>query len=319
MSYPRVTVAFLSWNRLHYLRATLESARRCLRYPDIEWIVSDNASEEPGLSDYLAGCDWITHRWCKKQTHASAMNEIVARATGRYLLIWPDDMQFVIEGEWMSRLITTLEANEFVGSVGLNYLRRKTVRRLFGALGMRDLIPCLADLRRGRWRRPGRIAGPEPICTAGWRRPGVVASGIPSLTRTDYWRALGPWRTAKESKLIDSSLGAEDLMIETFQQSAYSWQQACLVHPVAADIVNDELGCKAKVRGGRRYGVYTPPPSGSFYYEINPEARSEPPADGLPFCFEDHVKPCGFALPLDENGDLRKASINESVIAEIVP
>jgi hypothetical protein len=39
---PRVTFGLLSWNRLHYLRATLESARRCLQYPNLEWIVVDN-------------------------------------------------------------------------------------------------------------------------------------------------------------------------------------------------------------------------------------------------------------------------------------
>ena len=111
MSNCRVTVAILSWNRLHYLRATLESAKRCIHGEQIEWIVSDNASEEPGLTDYLADCNWITHRWSKKQTHAEAMNEIVARAAGRYLLLWPEDMQFVVEGDWLRRLLDTLDAD----------------------------------------------------------------------------------------------------------------------------------------------------------------------------------------------------------------
>ena len=54
MTQPSVTVAFLSWNRLHYLRATLESARRCMRGAENEWIVRDNDSEEPGLAEYLS-------------------------------------------------------------------------------------------------------------------------------------------------------------------------------------------------------------------------------------------------------------------------
>ncbi len=319
MKFPSVTVAFLSWNRLHYLRSTLESARRCMRGTEIEWIISDNASEEPGLEDYLSSCDWATHLWSKKQTHADAMNEIVSRASGRYLLIWPDDMQFVVEGDWLPRLVETLDQNSEIGSVGLNFLRRKTIRRLFGPFGAGDVVPLLADLRRWRWRRPRRIAGPEPLHTAGWRRPGVVASGIPSLTRTDYWRSLGPWsmRPAGTTKLLDSSLGAEDLMIETFQQSGHSWQQAAMLRPVAADIINDDLGCKAKVRGGSRYGVYTPPAKGEFYYEIMAESALAADDAGFPLCFEDHVKPIGFQLPLDEFGDLRKASLNESVVATI--
>ena len=91
-------------------------------------------------------------------------------------------------------------------------------------------------------------------------------------------------------------------MIARFQDSGFAWQQAMLTRPVAADIINDDTGCKAKVRGGKRYGIYTPPPGGG----------------GLPLCFEDHVRPIGFALPLDERGDLRKASLNESVVTEII-
>ena len=320
MSNSRVTVAILSWNRLHYLRATLESARRCIRGEEIEWIVSDNASEEPGLAEYLASCDWLTHRWSKKQTHAEARNELVSRAAGRYLLLWPEDMQFVVEGDWLKRLLDSLDSNPFIGSVGLNFLRRKTIKRMFGPLGFRDIIPLLADLRRGRWRRPLLISDKESLYTAGWRRPGVVASGIPSLTRTDYWKALGPWRTASQkTSLIDSSLGAEDLMIETFQKSRFAWQQAALLRPVAADIINDNIGCKAKVRGGRRYGIYEPPKNGDFYYEIQSEEELPTSDRGFPLCFEDHVKPIGFDLPLDERGDLRKASMNESIVTAFLP
>jgi hypothetical protein len=320
MSTPRVTVAFLSWNRLHYLRATLESARRCIRHSNMEWIVSDNSSEEPGLAAYLASCDWVTHRWCKKQTHADAMNEIVARATGEYLLLWPDDMQFTVEGNWLTRLVETLEANRDIGSVGLNFLRRKTVLRFYGGWQRADVIPLLADLKRGRVRRPRVVRGPEHLHTSGWRRPGVVASGIPSLTRTEYWRALGPWRTASGgTRLLDSSLGAEDFMIAQFQKSGFAWQQALLTRPVAADIINDETGCKAKVRHGKRYGVYTAPACGDFYYEIVSGDVLPPDDHGLPLCFEDYVRPVGFRLPLDARGDLRKASLNESVVTTISP
>ena len=320
MNTPRVTVAILSWNRLHYLRATLESARRCIRHDNLEWIVSDNASEEPGLAGYLAGCDWLVHRWCKKQTHAEAMNEIVDRATGDYLLLWPDDMQFVVEGGWLTRLVATLEENPDIGSVGLNFLRRRTVRRFYGGWQIADLVPFAADLKRRRLRRPRAVRGPEPLHTVGWRRPGVVASGIPSLTRTDYWRSLGPWRTARGgTRLLDSSLGAEDDMIARFQDSGFAWQQAMLTRPVAADIINDDSGCKAKVRGGKRYGIYTPPSGGGdFYYQIKSEDDLSADDGGLPLCFEDHVRPIGFALPLDEQGDLRKASLNESVVTEII-
>ena len=317
MNAPRVTVAILSWNRLHYLRATAESARRCLRHPELEWIISDNESVEPGLRDYISSLDWVEHKWFKTQTHAEAMNEIVARATGKYLLLWPEDVQFVVEGDWLTRLVSALEENAWIGSVGLNFLRRKTNLRLHGSLQTTDILPILGELRR----RPLGFRFPQTLGslkTFGWRLPGVIGSGIPSLTRLDHWKTLGPWRTRTSTTLIDSSLGAEDDMIVRFQRSGQKWQQAALMKPVAADIINDELGCKAKVRGGKRYGRYAPP-DGDFYYEILSEEDLPAGESGLPLSFENWVRPVGFRLPLDADGNMLKASMNTSVVSEILP
>jgi glycosyltransferase involved in cell wall biosynthesis len=318
VSRPTLTVAVLSWNRLHYLRATLESARRCIRHPGIEWIVSDNNSVEAGLRAYIEGLDWVQHKWFRTQTHAGAMNEIVERAAGDYVLIWPEDVQFVVEGDWMGALLETLDRHPWIGSVGLNFLRRKTLRRLLGPPGWADVGPILGDLRRGRLRVPRAVEG---LRTFGWRLPGVIASGIPSLTRRAFWRELGPWKISdpSQSNIIDSSLGAEDDMIARFQSSGRRWHQATLMKPVAADIINDDLGCKAKIRKGKRYGRYTPPPGGEFYYEIRRESDLPAGENGLPLCFEDHVRPLGFRLPLDDRGDLRKTSIDTSIVSEILP
>lgn len=316
MSTPRVTVAILSWNRLHYLRATVKSARRCLRHPDLEWIISDNESVEPGLREYIESLDWIGHKWFRTQTHAGAMNEIVARATGKYLLLWPEDVQFVVEGDWLVRLIETLEEAPWIGSVGLNFLRRKTNLRLHGPLQTSDFFPILGELRR----RPLGFRFPQTpaaLKTFGWRLPGVIGSGIPSLTRLDYWKTLGPWKTRTGSSLIDSSLGAEDDMIRRFQCSGQNWQQAALMRPVAADIINDDLGCKAKVRGGKRYGRYTPP-DGDFYYEILSGENLPDGENDVPLSFENWVRPVGFRLPLDAGGNMLKASMNTSVVSEIL-
>lgn len=318
---PGITVAFLSWNRLHYLRATIESARLCIQYPDIEWIISDNASREPGLRSYIDSLDWIQNKSFREQTHAAAMNEIVSRATGKYLLLWPDDVQFVVEGDWMIRLVQTLEKNPWIGSTGLNFLRRKTYRRLIGPPRIEETMGMAAEAARRKFsfRIPRRIDGPNPLVTCGWRIPGVVPSGIPSLTPLSCWKKLGPWKTrdSTQSNMVDSSLGAEDDMIERFQSSGLNWQQALLMQPVAADIINDETGCKAKIRQGKRHGIYTPPKEGPFYYEIL-QGDSMPASDcGYPLAFETTVRPMGFRLPCDANGNLLKSSLNSTVVTEI--
>lgn len=99
--------------------------------------------------------------------------------------------------------------------------------------------------------------------------------------------------------LVDSSLGAAPVV------------------PVAADIITDPTGCKAKVRNGYRYGVYMPPPEGTFYYRIRflKDVRDE--GDEFPIDFTRGVGPLGFRLPFDNRGERKKSSINTSVVFDI--
>jgi hypothetical protein len=85
--------------------------------------VSDNESEELGLKEYLQSCSWVTHRIFKRQTHADAMNQIVNMASGEYLILWPEDVQFTIQGDWLVDLVEIMGRNPWIGSVGLDYQR----------------------------------------------------------------------------------------------------------------------------------------------------------------------------------------------------
>jgi hypothetical protein len=149
--------------------------------------------------------------------------------------------------------------------------------------------------------------------------PGICGSGIPSLTRTDVWRQLGPWKTttSSEANLIDSSLGAEDDMVLRFFKHGAPLQMAYMVKPVAADILTDPTGCKAKVRGNRRNGVYLPPPEGTVYYKIFDTTTIPDPPGNFPISFMEGVSPIGFTIPTDPNGDPLKSSINTSVVSDI--
>lgn len=323
-SLPRVSVAFLSWNRLHYLRATVESARVCIDYPNLEWLLSDNDSMEPGLADYLDGLSWFDQILLRKQDHAAAMNELLAAATGKYIFIWPDDVQFVVKGKWLQEIVEVLENHQDVGSVCLDYMRASTLRDIFAPDLIRNRRSLLAELisRRGRMRHHAGYDSPGgfKLFTMGWRRPGIVGSGIPSLTATNIWRRLGPWRSTRERAdigLVDSSLGAESDMLQRAESMLGELQRAAPLIPVAADIVTDPAGCKAKVRGGYRYGVYMPPPEGTYYYRITPLEEVRFPDTGLPMDFTEGVHPIGFRIPFDRHGERKKSSINTSVVFDI--
>jgi len=320
---PFVTIAVLSWNRLHYLRATLESARRCIRYPNVEWIVSDNNSCEPGLREYIESLDWVQHKWFRTQSHADAMNEIVDRATGKYLILWPEDVQFIVEGEWLEDLVEIAETHPNLGSINLDALRRSTLQAVFRP-SLRRLMPRLVDdfvRYRGHVRRARRIVSTRglPVRTTGCMWPGICGSGIPSLTPIGLWRKLGPWVTRKHGNTLkDSSMGAEEHMYNLFAGAGLPLQLALSVLPVAADIITDPTGCKAKVRGRYRYGVYMPSqsPEGLFY-RIRQQNEFTVESQDLPFSFSDMVEPLGFRIPLDEQGDRLKSAINTSVVFDI--
>ncbi|OGV44751.1 MAG: hypothetical protein A2X46_16565 [Lentisphaerae bacterium GWF2_57_35] len=322
MNWPKVTFGLLSWNRLHYLRATLESAFSCIEYPDMEWIVSDNESEEPGLKDYLQHREGIHKLIVRKQTHADAMNELVSLAQGKYLFIWPEDVQFVVKGDWLKDVIEVLESHPDIGSVGLDAVRRKTMNGYFKASWRDRLAWARRDLRCfGKLRRQRKTISSRGFAmhSLGGAAPGVCGSGIPTLTRTEIWKELGGWRTRKDgqTRLIDSSLGAEDNMVETFYRSGKPLQMAMLYQPVAADIITDPTGCKAKVRGLYRFGDYMPAPDGVFYYRIRSLSELNAPARVLPLSFFDVAEPIGFQVPKDKNGDRLKSSLNTSIVYHI--
>lgn len=321
---PKVTIAVLSWNRLLYLRATLESARLCIDYPNLEWIVSDNESTEPGLRDYLESLTWLDRRIYRRQSHADAMNELVARATGEMILIWPEDVQFVVKGTWMADMVEILQEHRDIGTMCLDFMRKATLRDVFHPVPWRHPRRFLDEIWRYgiRFRRSRSYASSRGVrvVTLGWTRSGVCGSGIPTLARTELWRQFGPWRTRgtrEQVGLVDSSLGAEEDMVQRFYRSRVPLQGAIPLVPVAADIITDPTGCKAKVRGKCRYGVYTPPPEGVFYYRIRDMSEMCGPSDGVPVNFTDGVQPIGYEIPLDKDGDRLKSSINTSVVFDI--
>jgi hypothetical protein len=180
-------------------------------------------------------------------------------------------------------------------------------------------------VRRFGWqkrRRQRKItsSGGFSLWTYGALGDGVVGSGIPSLTRTSIWRELGAWRVAKpDARLLDSSLGAEDDMIERVRERCIRLQLALPQVPLAADIINDEIGCKAKVRKGIRYGNYTPPPGGGeLYYEIRSyEERFAVSRQDRPLSFSECVVPIGFEIPTDGMGDRLKESFNAQPCFEV--
>jgi glycosyltransferase involved in cell wall biosynthesis len=310
-SAPLVTIGVVSYNRLHYLRALMESARTCVVYPNVQWIVVDGNSVEPGLREYVESLDFVDRAVFADCSHAEAMNTIVELAAGEFILMLPEDVQFIVRGEWLRDFVEVASSSD-VGHVQFDAQRRSTLRRHFVdarvvVRGRQVRIPLVR-------RHPRRLttASGREFVGYGDRREPVGAAGIVTFVRTSIRRRLGPWQSRAAGALIqDSSLGAEADMIERWRASGLELEAVLARIPVAADIVTDPRGTKARIRlGNRRYGRYAPPPNGSLYYRIWAEeelaqfARAQPAA-----AFEDIVEPLGFELPLDAHGGLLKTNV----------
>ena len=132
----------MSFNRLHYLRATLESARECLEYENVQWIVVDGGSLERGLQEYLDGLEGVEVSRIEGSL-ADSMNRIVELARGEFVMTLPDRMQFIVRGPWMHDLVELASRHSRVGNVNFDVQRRVTLARHFGDWYLpRVRLPC---------------------------------------------------------------------------------------------------------------------------------------------------------------------------------
>lgn len=310
---PTITIGVVSYNRLLYLRALLASLRECVEYPSIQWIIVDGNSVEPGLKQYIEKQDFIQHKIFMDCTHAQAMSKIVEIAEGEYIMILPEDVQFIRRGPWMSDMVEIVKNDERVGHIVFDAQRRQTIGNLFGPKRLR-LLGCDVSLPfiKNKPRRY-RASNGNVFVGCGRARVPIAPAGIVSFGRTALWRKLGPWGTTASRGNVsnDSSLGAEDYMLEQYRRSGLQLEAFLMEYPVCADIINDPRGTKAKVRGGnRRYGRYEPPVDGELYYKIWKADELPPlPPGHLSACFEGFVVPVHGDLPIDESGNLRKVSV----------
>lgn len=311
MADPDLTIGIVSCNRLHYLRALLESMRVCLPLDRVECIVVDNASVEPGLQEYLRGVSFarpvFRDRRSPSTEAAEALNTILDQARASRVLLLTDDVQFIVRGErWLDGVIELWRSHQWLGSIMPIALRRVTLRRYFDGSLAHRLFPSLA---------PKRLTAANGIGVACFpaRELGITHSAL-GITPLAVWKTIGPFRTSGAKQTMqDAGGGAEDDVVRRYRQSGLALRKALLRQPVLAEIITDSHGTQARVRGNRRYGTYFAPPDGTLYYRIRDE--SDPwPLRGSAVPFEEAVEPIGFGLPLDPEGNRLKnpVGVNDS-------
>ncbi len=306
MTGPLVTLGIISCNRLHYLRTVVASARDCIRYPALEWVIVDNASVEDGLQQYIRGLDFVQHKIVRTERRPStecvdALNEVITVSTGEYVMILPDDVQFIVRGDWLGDFVELVDRHPNIGTVAFDAQRRVTIHRLFAS--RRPAWPFRQSPRR---RRYATSSGRE-FLGYGDSKPGIAAAGIVTFARRKIWTTLGPWKAVDRQTVADATGGGETDMLSRYALSGLALERVLAKVPVAAGIVTDARGTKARIRGNRRYGKYFAPPAGRLYYRVWDESELDRFAGIRPVvAFEDIVEPVGFELPCDTQGNLLK-------------
>ena len=304
-SFPKVTLGIIGCNRLHYFRALIESARACIDYPNLEWVVIDNASVEAGMKEYLDTLGFVDHLIVREKRdpaheHIDAMNTLLEVCSSDYVAIIPDDVQFILKGNWMTDVVELLRDNPRVGSITLDAQRTMTVDKFFS--------PQKASLFRPPPKRTVyRTSSGREFLGYGDSKVGIQPAGITSLTRKGVWDQLGPWVTTGDQQQGDSTGGGEDNMHSRFHKSGMKLERILPRIPLAARIVSPPGNTTAYVRGNRRYSHYVPPHEGHFYYELRGKSEVEHFLENTPsVAIDDLAKPIGFKFDYDRRGQFVK-------------
>jgi len=129
----KVTFGIVNCNRLFYLKSCFESLVDTTRdYDNKELFVIDNASVEPGTTEYLNELEIRGVNVIRKSERnpsnefAIGLNTIISKATGDYVCMLQGDMQFVLDG-WLNDVIQFYDKNvDIVGSFMLDAQRAMT-------------------------------------------------------------------------------------------------------------------------------------------------------------------------------------------------
>jgi glycosyltransferase involved in cell wall biosynthesis len=292
-----VSFGIVNCNRLYYLRSCLESLLETTKtFDNMEVIIVDNASVEPGTTEYLDLCKQHGIKVIRKPIRnpsnefAQGLNTIVKESVGWILVPLQGDMQFILPG-WLEDYVQF--ANKYakhIGSISLDAQRLVTINS----------------------HQLTRTNNPK-FYIDNSRNP--VAGAADCLYIRENLKIIGPW--CEDNKQHEGGNDSETDYLQRFQQlRETNGKLRCLravvptISPAAA-IYTDLRGTNARVRGDRRYGDYWPSQRDWMYYEVRDDlVNVDVNTLTRPMSIEEVVRTVGFDAPIDCNGSWKKNPID---------
>lgn len=112
-SWPVVSVCILSFNRLDYLKETLDSFRDSCTYPSLEYVIVDNGSTDE-VVEYIKSLEFINKNIFNQENMGMgyAMNQARRVATGEYFFNLENDWIFFYKSDWLKRGVLLFEKDK---------------------------------------------------------------------------------------------------------------------------------------------------------------------------------------------------------------
>lgn len=293
-----LTLGFVNCNRLHYLRATVESAIETTQNDKVQIIVVDNASVEEGTDQYLMdllrrGIEvYATKERDPNNEYARALNLIVQKADSELIAPCPGDIQF-IRHNWVKEYIFANNEDDGASCMALDAQRRSRIEKKKYSQSWSEIYNDFFALDYE-----------DPFCAAGC----VV------YERFSLHSSL-PWSV--DNGHHEGGDDSETKMLKKMRETHHHhyegdpWKAVPRVPPAVA--IYDEYGSNAIVRGDKRYGNYAAPKEGIYYYKILDKI---PDFDSIA-SIEDVAIPTSNPQPLDESGNWIKAPTNRSIVESL--
>ena len=288
---PKVTFGYVNCNRLFYLKSAVESLIYCTEdYTNKEIIIIDNASSEEGTKEYLDSLEargYKTIRTTERDPtneFARGINSIIENSTGDYICIMQGDSQFIVKGRWLHEYVKFYQEHPEAGCIAFDAQRRK--RNLTGRYSEKygDEFKFVYDYNRFPTSGAGRVMYSRKVV-----------------------EILYPWSTKNKNHEAteDSETKARAKFIEYMANTGEPFYCAMPIVPVMAGIYTYSRGTQARVTANGLVGSYWPPKKDFRYYEITDydEFFKDGGEYEYPLGIEKAVKPIGFEVPIDENGD----------------
>ena len=120
---PLISILTLTHNGYDLIKDATESILRNTRYPNWEWLIADNGSDDKTV-EYLTSLNdpriKVIARGTNEGNFASINNELAKVAKGKYLTFLNNDV--IVTENWLSHIAYIIDKDEDVGCVGSRLL-----------------------------------------------------------------------------------------------------------------------------------------------------------------------------------------------------